>query len=227
MMINNLDENSVWLSWSSGKDSAWCFYKLLQSKKYGISTIFSTVNEKYQRVAMHGTRLSILRAQARQLGVKLELIYIPDSCSNAIYESTMSKFINYAKNKSINTIAFGDLFLQDIRQYRENSLLNQNIKPIFPLWKLDTHQLAYEMIENGLKAIVTCVDTKQIPSSFLGQEFNIKFLESLPASVDPCGENGEFHTCVYDLPCFKEALKIEIGHKKIVGQFHFIDLLFR
>jgi uncharacterized protein (TIGR00290 family) len=212
------------LSWSTGKDSAWTLYKLFQSKKYQVTTLFTTVNQKQDRVAMHSTRSSILSVQAKSLGLHLEIVEIPEPCSNIEYESAMKNLIEKSKIFGIKKMAFGDLFLTDIRQYRESQLKQKNIEGLFPLWGQDTKLLANEMIDGGLKAIITCVDTSQLSENFLGREFDKSLLDDLPDSVDFCGENGEFHTCVYDLPMFSKPINFKLGKKHVSGQFHFIDV---
>jgi uncharacterized protein (TIGR00290 family) len=213
----------TWLSWSSGKDSAWTLYQLQQSKDYQITQLFTTVNKKFQRAAMHSTRVDILKAQANAAGLPLQLIEIPDQCNNATYEKIMSQLTQDANAKNIQNMAFGDLFLEDIKHYREQHLANTSVTPHFPLWKQETKKLARTMIENGLKAIITCVDTKQLPAEFVGREFDLALLNDLPNTVDPCGENGEFHTCVYEGPMFSKSLNLETGVTHTDGQFHFID----
>ncbi len=218
-------ETPVWLSWSTGKDSAWSYFLLSKSEQYKPTTIFTTVNEKYHRVAMHGTQLVILTAQAERLGVDLKTILIPDVCDNDVYKNAMFSFMQRAKEEKIKTFAFGDLFLQDIREYRESQMKSKSMQAIFPIWGMNTKELAYEMIDNGFKAIINCIDTKQISEEFLGREFNQDFIRDLPETVDPCGENGEFHTCVYDSPSFSKPISLKLGEKKVSQQFQFIDLM--
>ena len=206
----NLKKKTL-MSWSSGKDSAWAFYKLLQNPGIKVVDLFCTVNREFNRVAMHGVRVALLLQQAARIGLPVELIEIPYPCSNDEYENIMGKFIEKAKDNTIEYFAFGDLFLEDIRNYREQKLASSGIKPIFPIWGLTTDALAKEMINNGLKTIITCIDPKQIPQEFIGEEFNEKFLGSLPESVDPCGENGEFHSFVYDGPMFRNPIHVSVG----------------
>lgn len=214
----------TWLSWSSGKDSAWTFYQLMQCSEIELSGIFTTVNESRDRVAMHGTRNSLLHAQAKRLGVKLHTIYIPEPCTNEVYESAMQSFIAKAKAEQVGQMAFGDLYLEDIRDYRIQQMQGTGIEPIFPLWQKPTKQLAQQMIDAGIKAKIACVDTKQLPAEFIGHDFDEDFLKALPKSVDPCGENGEFHTFVYDAPMFDSPISIELGAKHQAGQFLYVDL---
>jgi len=211
----------IWLSWSSGKDSAWTLYQLQKNPHYQVKQLFTTVNAQFQRAAMHGTSIEILKAQAHAAGVPVQLIEIPDQCDNATYQQIMKTFVS---KTNVGHMAFGDLFLEDIKQYREDSLANTPITPVFPLWQQDTKQLAVRMIEAGLKAILTCVDTQQLPAEFVGRAFDLSLLKDLPKNVDPCGERGEFHTCVYDGPMFREALRLDLGVTHTVGQFHFVEV---
>ena len=220
-------QKKVWLSWSSGKDSAWTFYQLQQDPEINLAGIFTTINQHRNRVAMHATRYSLLQAQADQMQIPLHIINIPEPCDNPTYEAVMLKLLQEAQQANVTDIAFGDLFLEDIRQYRINNLKATNINPIFPLWQQPTKELALTMIANGLKAIITCVDSKQLPAEFVGREFDTQLIDDLPDTVDPCGENGEFHTFVYAAPMFKEPLQCERGRHHQSGQFHFIDLKLR
>lgn len=213
------------MSWSSGKDSAWALHKLLQNPEIEVVGLFCTVNREFNRVAMHGVSVELLLQQAARIGLPMELIEIPYPCSNEEYENIMEKFVEKAKNNAIEFFAFGDLFLEDIRNYREQKLSSCGIKPVFPIWGSPTDALAKEMINNGLKTIITCIDPKQIPQEFVGKEFNDKFLASLPESVDPCGENGEFHSFVYDAPMFNSPIQISVGEIIHRDNFIFADLL--
>ncbi len=198
-------------SWSSGKDSAWALHTVQQQNDCQLVGLFTTVNMAFQRVAMHGVRLELLRRQAECMGLPLTVIEIPYPCSNAEYEQAMSGFIDQAKSEGIEGLVFGDLFLQDIRDYREKQLAASDLSLHFPLWGLATEQLAKTMVAAGLKAIITCVDPKQCPKQFAGREFNAGFLGELAEGVDPCGENGEFHTFVYDGPMFNRAINVGVG----------------
>lgn len=214
-----------WLSWSSGKDSAWSLYQLLQNPEYDVTGLFTTVNAKYARVAMHSTRLEILYKQAELLNLPLHIVELPEPCSNEIYESKMLQLIEKAQAAKVTHMAFGDLFLEDIRDYRLKALEDSGIEAIFPLWQQPTANLAQIMINNGLKAIITCVDTQQLSEEFIGRAYNAEFLADLPAEIDPCGENGEFHTCVYAGPFFFDELQLLRGKKHWSGPFCFIDLI--
>jgi uncharacterized protein (TIGR00290 family) len=181
------------LSWSSGKDSAWALHILRRTPDVEVVGLMTTMNEVHQRVAIHAVRLELLERQAEALGLPVQVIDLPSPCTNAQYEAAMGKFVDESKRHGIECIAFGDLFLADIKEYREAKLAGTGIAPLFPLWLMPTDRLATEMIANGLRAVVTCVDPQQLPLSFAGREFNEQFLADLPNDVDPCGERGEFH----------------------------------
>jgi uncharacterized protein (TIGR00290 family) len=213
------------ISWSTGKDSSWMLYRLLQDPCFDVSGLFCTVNQEFSRTAMHAVRVELLHIQAEMLGLPLSIIEIPNPCSNAVYEQKMGEFMDQAVDSGVKCIAFGDLFLEDIRAYREQQFKDTGIEPIFPIWKQPTKELAREMIEGGLRALVTCIDPKQMPAEFAGKEFDESFLDSLPDSVDPCGENGEFHTFVYDSPSFRKRIEISLGEIVHRDGFVFADLV--
>ncbi|HUX61430.1 MAG TPA: hypothetical protein VMV32_08985 [Ignavibacteriaceae bacterium] len=213
------------LSWSSGKDSAWSLQVLNQQNDIEIVGLFSTVNQEFNRVAMHAVRVELLQLQAVSVRLPIQLIPIPYPCSNSQYESIMNKFIEKTKANGIKCFAFGDLYLEDVRKYRENNLVGTGINPVFPLWGMNTKSLSEEMIDSGLKARITCVDPKQLSADFAGIEYDKSFLERIPDNIDPCGENGEFHTFVYDGPMFKERIKISAGETISRDGFVFTDLL--
>ncbi len=200
------------LSWSSGKDSAWALHQLQQDPCFELLGLFTTVNEQSQRVAMHAIRQELLFAQATALGLPLEVIPLPFPCTNDDYATIMGDFVKRCKEQEIECIAFGDLYLEDIRDYRIAMLANTGIEPHFPLWNMPTTQLAQEMVESGLKAHISCVDPRQLNVSFIGKDFQQVFSQ-LPESVDVCGENGEFHTFVYDGPMFAHPIAIDVGEK--------------
>jgi uncharacterized protein (TIGR00290 family) len=199
------------LSWSSGKDSAWALHVLRGMPDVEVVGLMTTVNQLHQRVAIHAVRLDLLQRQAEALGLPLQVIDLPSPCTNSQYEAAMEKFVAESKQQGIEYMAFGDLFLADIKEYREKKLAGTGITPLFPLWLTPTDLLAKEMISSGLRAVVTCVDPQQLPLSFAGREFNEQFLADLPRHVDPCGERGEFHTFAFDGPMFRKPLKIEMG----------------
>ena len=215
----------VFLSWSSGKDSAWTLYNLQQDPDVEILGLVTTVNQKHQRVAMHGVREQLLQQQADAANLPLHSLHIPSPCSNQQYEDVMKNFLQVMLDNKIDSMAFGDLYLEDIRQYREKQLENTGIMPMFPLWQKPTQQLAREMIDAGLKATITCVDPAKLPADFAGRAFDHDFLDDLPKGVDPCGENGEFHSCVYDGPMFKQAIQVENGEIVKRDEFIFADLI--
>jgi uncharacterized protein (TIGR00290 family) len=214
------------LSWSSGKDSAWALH-MLQKKRSDMEVVglFTTIHEDYQRVTMHAVRLDLVRRQAAAAGLPLRVIEIPDACSDERYQEIMGKFVDEALDEQVQCMAFGDLFLEDVRNYREERLKDTGITPIFPLWEKQTDRLAREMLAGGLRAIVTCVDLEHLPGSFAGREFDLSMLTDLPSSVDPCGENGEFHTCIIDGPMFDYALEVSVGDIVERDGFMFADLV--
>jgi len=213
----------VLLSWSSGKDSAWTLHVLRQRADCKVVGLLTTVNAEFDRVAMHGTRRTVLEAQARAAGLPLWQIPLPWPCSNETYEEQMRAAVQRAIDEGIDAVAFGDLFLADIRAYREGQLGNTGLEPLFPLWDIPTPSLAREMIAAGLRAKLTCVDTKQLPASFVGRDFDLSLLVDLPPQIDPCGEHGEFHTCVYAGPMFTEPLPLEAGEIVTRDQFAYAD----
>ncbi len=213
------------MSWSSGKDSAWTLYQLQQDPDVELAGLFCTVNKEFGRVAMHAVRVEQLKQQAKSIGLPLTIIEIPYPCSNADYEEIMGQFVETAKNDGIEYFAFGDLFLEDIRNYREEKLEGSGIQAVFPLWGTPTDTLAREMIRNGLRTVITCINPKQTPMEFIGKEFDNRFLDALPEDVDPCGENGEFHSFVFDGPMFKEKIAINVGEIVERDGFVFADIL--
>lgn len=190
-----------------------------------MGAILTTINSAADRVAMHGVRRCLLEAQAEALGVRLFAIPLPWPCSNEEYECAMAEGCRRAVAEGYERIAFGDLFLCDVRDYRVRKLAGSGLKPIFPLWDRPTAQLARDMIAAGVRARVTCVDTKVLDGGFAGREFDAEFLRDLPAGVDPCGENGEFHTFVYDGPMFRAPVEVESGEKREIEGFVYADLL--
>jgi uncharacterized protein (TIGR00290 family) len=213
------------LSWSSGKDSAWALHLLRQRGDCEIIGLLTTLNSQFDRVAMHGTRRSILEAQSQASQIPLWTVPLPWPCSNEAYEERMSDVCRRAVAENVDAVAFGDLFLADIRAYREKQMKNAGVEPLFPLWEIPTDSLAREMIDGGLRARIVCVDTKQLPASFVGREYDHQFLEDLPPGIDPCGERGEFHTCVYAGPMFSAALRVQSGDVVDRDGFAFADLL--
>ncbi len=210
----------VLLSWSSGKDSAWALHLLRREPGIELVGLLTTLNTEFQRVAMHGTRRAVLEAQAAAAGLPLWIVPLPWPCSNEIYEQRMSEVCQRAVDERIDAMAFGDLFLADVRAYREKQLKPTGLEPLFPLWEIPTAELARSMIAGGLRARLACVDTRQLPESFAGREFDSALLEDFPPEIDPCGERGEFHTCVYAGPMFTAPLQLEAG--EIVNRDGFV-----
>ncbi len=217
-------KKKVLISWSTGKDSAWSLYHMLRDSRYEIAGLFCTVNKKFARTAMHAVRLELLKLQAERLALPLDIIEIPYPCGNADYEEIMGRFVEKAKKRGVDGFAFGDLFLEDIRAYRVRQLKESGIRPIFPLWQQDTTALAREMIAGGLKTVITCIDPNKLSATFAGREYNEDLLRDLPAGIDPCGENGEFHTFVYDAPMFREAIAVTVGPVVERDGFIFADV---
>jgi uncharacterized protein (TIGR00290 family) len=213
------------LSWSSGKDSAWALYVIRQQKDVEITALVTTINERYERVAMHAVRLSLLEKQADAVGLPLWEVAILDPCKNEDYEATINQLLAKAKVEGISHFAFGDLFLEDIRAYREKQLAGSGIQPLFPLWKIPTDQLANEMVQAGLRAYITCVDPSQLNGSFAGRIFDESFLKDLPPGVDPCGERGEFHSFAFQGPMFDHPVVVSLGEIVERNGFVFADLI--
>jgi uncharacterized protein (TIGR00290 family) len=211
------------LSWSSGKDSAWTLHKLRQQGTYDVVGLLTTVNSAFDRVAMHGTRASVLRAQAAAAGLPLIEVPLPWPCSNQEYEAVMRDACASAVAEGIEAMAFGDLYLEDVRRYREERLAGTGINPIFPLWGGYTTALVREMLDSGLRARLTCVDTAKLPASFAGRELDASLLAELPPGTDPCAENGEFHTCAYAGPMFAKPISLVPGVMEQRDGFVFAD----
>ena len=212
-------------SWSSGKDSAWALHLLRQMPDVEVVALLTTFNGSADRVAMHAVRRALVDAQAARAGLPLWSVDLPSPCSNVIYEELMNAICERAGAEQITHIAFGDLFLQDIRDYREQQLRKTCVSPLFPVWHVPTLGLAKEMIQAGVKAKVTCVDPAKLDRSFAGREFDSAFLESLPPAVDPCGENGEFHTFVYGSPAFSRPISVSVGEIVERDGFVFADVI--
>jgi uncharacterized protein (TIGR00290 family) len=215
---------NVLLSWSSGKDSAWALHLLSQRSDVRIAGLLTTFNSAADRVAMHAVRRSLAAAQAERIGAPLWPVELPWPCSNAAYEEIMRKVIARAVAEGIDAMAFGDLFLEDIRAYRERQLEGTGLEPLFPVWKIPTRQLALDMIAAGVKAKLTCVDPSKLDKSFAGRDFDLEFLRDLPEHIDPCGENGEFHTFVYEAPVFATPIDIRVGEIVERDGFVFADV---
>jgi uncharacterized protein (TIGR00290 family) len=214
----------ILLSWSSGKDSAWALHLLNQSHPGAVAGLLTTVNETFDRVAMHAVRREVLEAQARAAGLPLRVVPIPHPCTNEIYEARMRAAVADAVADGFTHAAFGDLFLEDIRRYREERLEGSGLTPLFPVWGIPTSRLAHDMIDAGIQARLACIDTRVLDVRFAGREFDRSLLDDLPASVDPCGENGEFHTCVYAGPMFAAPLTLGLGETMTREPFVWSDL---
>ncbi|MBX3535790.1 MAG: adenine nucleotide alpha hydrolase [Xanthobacteraceae bacterium] len=213
------------ISWSSGKDAAWALHRARQAGEYEIVGALTTITENFDRVSMHGVRRELLDAQLRAANLPLLPVTIPSPCPNEIYEARMGEAIAAARANGVTKIVFGDLYLEDIRAYREEKLRGSGIEPVFPLWKIPTSQLAREMIASGLQARVACLDPKKMPRDLAGKEFDEELLTALPPNVDPCAENGEFHTCVTGGPMFSKNLEVKTGEVVERDGFVFADLM--
>lgn len=214
------------ISWSSGKDAAWALHRARQAGEYEIVGALTTITENFDRVSMHGVRREILEAQLAAAGLPLFPVRIPSPCPNEIYEARMGEAIAAARANGVTKIVFGDLYLEDIRAYREEKLRGSGIEAVFPLWQQPTGQLAREMIASGLQARVACLDPKKMPRDLAGKEFDEELLAALPPNVDPCAENGEFHTCVTGGPMFSKNLEVKTGEVVERDGFVFADLMF-
>ncbi len=224
-MPSNTTPPKAWLAWSSGKDSAWTLHTLRQSREVEVVALLTTVNRAYQRVAMHAVRESLLEMQAAAAGLPLIQVPIPSPCSNEIYEQAMSDAMGAARSQGVFHVAFGDLFLEDIRAYRIEKLTACGMTPVFPLWLKPTLQLAHDMLAGGLVADLTCVDPRKMDRAFAGARFDREFLAALPGDVDPCGENGEFHTFASAGPMFCRPIPVTSGEIVDRDGFVFADLL--
>jgi uncharacterized protein (TIGR00290 family) len=215
----------AWLAWSSGKDSAWALHTVRKTGEVNVVALLTTLNCDYARVAMHAVRENLVEMQAGAVGLPLVKVPIPAQCRNQDYEQAMSSVMERARAEGVFHIVFGDLFLEDIRAYREKHLAACGMKAVFPLWRKDTRLLAKEMLERGLSAYITCVDPTKLDRAFAGRRFDAELLGELPREVDPCGENGEFHTFACAGPMFRRSLPIDVGEIVERDGFVFADLL--
>ena len=215
----------ILVSWSSGKDSAWTLHRVRQDDRYEIAGLLTTINREADRVAMHAVRAELLRKQAEAADLPLWSAFIPSPCSNEQYAAVMRDVIDRAERERIECIAFGDLFLEDVRVYRETQLAPTRVAPLFPLWGQDTGALVREMLAGGLRARITCVDPRLLPAQLAGRELDEQLLAEFPQSVDPCGERGEFHTFAYAGPMFRNPIAIENGVVVERDGFVFADLI--
>jgi uncharacterized protein (TIGR00290 family) len=217
-------EKKTLMSWSSGKDSAWTLHKLQQDPGIKLEGLFCVTNAEFDRVTMHGVRVELLHRQAESIGLPLHIVEIPYPCSDEKYAEVMSTFVKEAKNSGIECFAFGDLFLEDVRRYREEKLKGSGIEPIFPLWNQPTDKLSFLIIESGIKAVLTCIAPGKLSEEFIGREYNEQFLSSIPETIDPCGEHGEFHSFVFDGPMFQTPIDVSLGNVVERDGFVFMDV---
>jgi len=213
------------IAWSSGKDSAWALHEIRQAGEFEVVGVLTTVNDVFDRVSMHGTRTELLRRQIEAASLAPVLVHIPWPCTNAIYEAAMAAEITKARECGVTHIIFGDLFLQDIRAYREAKLKKVGLAPVFPLWLRSTDALARDMIAGGVEAHLVTVDLKKLPSTFAGRRFDDALLSDLPAGIDPCGENGEFHSFVSAGPMLKRKIAVRVGETLNRDGFAYADLI--
>ena len=212
------------VSWSSGKDSAWMLHVLRQDSSLEIGGLLTTMNEQFDRVAMHAVRRRLLEAQAAAAGVPLRTVQLPWPCTNEQYEQRMNAAVSQAVAEGFTHVAFGDLFLEDVRRYREDKLAGTGLTPIFPIWGIPTGDLAVRMVDNGLRSVLTCVNPKQLDRSFAGRQFDRALLDDLPPGVDKCGERGEFHSFAWNGPMFSRPVTIEVGEVVDRDGFVFADI---
>ena len=217
----------AWLAWSSGKDSAWALHVARQQGQMDVVGLLTTVTAAYGRVSMHGVREAVLAAQAKATGLPLHRVLIPAPCPNEVYEDAMRHAMDKARTEGVTRVIFGDLFLEDIRAYREGKLAPVGMKAVFPLWGPDTRTLAHEMIAGGLRAYITCLDPRKVPREFAGHPFDESLLAALPPGCDPCAENGEFHTCVVAGPMFSRPVGVRVGETVEREGFVFTDVLLK
>lgn len=216
----------IMVSWSGGKDSALALYNIVKDEKFEVNALLTVITEDYDRVSMHGIHRIMLEKQVEYLGYSLEKIFIPKNASDKEYQSQMVNTLQKCLLHDIRTIIFGDIFLEDVKKYREDNLSKIGMTALFPLWKKDTFQLAKEFIKLGFKSIITCVDSKSLSKEFVGRMFDKEFLLALPSDVDPMGENGEFHSYVFDGPLFKRRVEFELGDIVLRDErFYFCDLI--
>jgi len=215
----------ILFSWSGGKDSAMALHALLQPNEHHVAALLTTVTEGYDRISMHGVRRELLERQAKSIGLPLHEVFIPPQCVNPIYEARMEEALRMHYDKGVRTVAFGDIFLEDLRAYREKNLTRMGMTALFPIWKRDTRELIRAFHSANFRAIAVCVDSKVLDRSFAGRELDEVFFRDLPLHADPCGENGEFHTFVFDGPIFHAPIPVRTGEIIQRDSFVFCDLL--
>ena len=218
---------AILFCWSGGKDSAMALQAVLSQGEVQVAALLTTVTEGYERISMHGVRRELLQRQAESIGLPLHEVFIPPQCVNPIYEARMEEALLIYRAKGVRQVAFGDIFLEDLRAYREKNLVRVGMTTLFPIWKRDTRELAAHFVVNGFRAITVCVDPRKLDAGFAGRELDDSFFRDLPPSVDPCGENGEFHTFVFDGPLFRQPIPVRTGDVVERDGFVFCDLLFR
>lgn len=220
-----MPKSKAWLSWSSGKDSAWALHAMRERGEMEVAALLTTINQEFHRVAMHAVREDLLDRQAAAAGLPLVKVPLPWPCGNEIYESRMAEAMARARGEGVTHIVFGDLFLEDVRRYREEKLTGTSLQPVFPLWGLNTARLARDMIEAGLRARISCIDPKKLHRKFAGRLFDSELLDELSPAIDPCGENGEFHTFAFAGPMFQHEIGVEVGEVVEREGFVFADFL--
>ncbi len=219
-------KEKVVFTWSGGKDSAMALYELQQSQTYEVVALMTTVTQGYDRISMHGVRVSLLDMQAASIGIPVDKVYISQTSSNEEYESNMKERLAYYRQQGISTVVFGDIFLEDLRRYREGNLAKAGMKALFPLWKRNTAELARAFIGLGFQSVITCVDTSVLDKEFSGRDYDQRFLSDLPPGIDPCGENGEFHSFAYAGPLFQNEIPFSKGACVVRdNRFFYCDLL--
>jgi uncharacterized protein (TIGR00290 family) len=220
------DKEIVLFTWSGGKDSALAFYNVSMNRKYKITALFTTVTDEYKRTSMHGVRETLLEKQAESIEIPLDKMFITKDCSNEEFETRMQKKLLYYKRKGVSTVVYGDIFLEELRSYRENNLAKLELKGLFPLWKTNSSEIAAVFMDLGFKAVVTCIDSEKLDKKYIGCEYNEEFIKGLSDRIDICGENGEFHTFVYDGPIFKEKIHFKKGEVVLRdNRYYFCDLI--
>jgi uncharacterized protein (TIGR00290 family) len=215
----------VLFCWSGGKDSAMALYQIQKNNRYQVVSLLTTITKDYDRISMHGVRRILVEQQARSLGLSLHKVFISSSCSNEEYAAKMSQALEKFKQDGVKTVAFGDIFLEEVRKYREDNLAQLSMKGIFPIWGKNTAELVQSFLALGFKSVVSCINPKVMDKKFLGRQLDKDFIAELPHNIDPSGENGEFHTFVYDGPIFKQRIDYSLGESVLRNSFYFCDLI--
>jgi uncharacterized protein (TIGR00290 family) len=215
----------VVFAWSGGKDSAMALHCLRRDPAYEVVSLLTTVTDGFERISMHGVRCELLHRQAESVGLPVEEVRIPPQCINGMYESRMAEAVTRFRDRGVKHVGFGDIFLRDLREYREKNLARENMSALFPLWNVDTRELAARFIRDGFRARTACIDPAKLDKSFAGRELDAAFFRDLPHGVDPCGENGEFHTFVFEGPIFSAPIRVRTGQVVERDSFVFCDLL--